>query len=90
MSAGISSSLNGEQFKVLYVLQFQVVHQGHKPAVTVSFPVMVMTPDSSIIKSKKTRKNDHPNWDNNTYKFSDKKYFLTPEDEAQYPYLVTR
>ena len=70
MSAGISSSLSGQLFKVMYVLQFHVVHVGHKVAVKVNFPVMVMTPDSSIIKSNKTRVNDHPGWHNNTYMFS--------------------
>ena len=32
MAAGISSSMNGQLFKVMYVLQFHVMHSGLKTA----------------------------------------------------------
>lgn len=43
LATGPSSSLNGELYRVMYVMQLKVKHKGCKAAVNVNFPIIVMS-----------------------------------------------
>lgn len=49
---------------------------------------MVLPADSNVIKSLKSKVNDHPGF--NPYEYSVKELYLTPEEEDEVPYLVFR
>lgn len=89
MQAGLSNSLSGQLFKVMYVLQFEVHHKGFtKPMVKVNMPVMIMSPESNVVRSEKKKINEHPSW--KPYEYSDKALYLTPEEEEANNYLSYR
>ena len=48
----------------------------------------MMSPDASIVMSKKTKKNEHPGF--NPYVYSVKELYFTPEEEDAIPYLFAR
>lgn len=75
-------------YNVLYVLKFYVKHKGTKPCIELNYPIIIMSPDSSIVMSKKTKKNEHPGF--NPYVYSVKELYFTPEEEDAIPYLFDR
>lgn len=89
LQAGPSSSLTGELYRVMNVLRLEVKHKGcSKPAVTVNYPIIVMTPDTSVLKSFKTKVSQKIGY--NPYQYSLKELYLTAEEEDLVPYLSWR
>ena len=73
----------------MYVLIFEVYFKDHKnPHLTKTFPVMVTSPDTSVIMSEKKMINDHPYW--KPYVYAVKQLYLNPEDEDANQYMQYR
>jgi len=77
---GLSSSFSGKLFKVQYVIQFFLKHQGIgtplKSMPETSIPLMIMTPDKKIMSNVKSKVKYHPGW--NPYDYKLKEFYLTP------------
>ena len=89
LAYGISSTVYGELFKIEYEVQLTVKHSKVKhPKNTKAdaiFPIVVMTPNHSIMRSYVQKIKKHPFWKPHEYK--QKEFYFTQEFQEEFcPY----
>lgn len=98
VSYGLSSSVSGQLFKIQYIVQVFVKHQGIGKKIgkgndfgsmkEVSIPIIIMTPNKNVMSSYKYKIKALPGWAPYEYKQND--FYMTPEMENQHPYSQYR